>query len=174
MLGYIIAVTGYLFYFREELDHPSHRQIVENLYPNIEVRKLHNGFGYLYYPVFLLRRILFVAIPSIFFWRGGIQIMLLSFFNSLYLIWFAGIQPYNTRGMNRMSIFNLFGTMTLSYHMFIFTDFVIDSKTRFAMGYSFLVVMAIIAAVNLGLVGFNVSVKSIKMAKLTKIKKKKE
>ena len=83
--------------------------------------------------------------------------MLLSFFNSLYLIWFAGIQPYNSRELNRLSMFNLFGTMTLSYHMFIFTDFVIESNTRFVMGYSFLVVMGIIAVVNLGLVGFNLS-----------------
>lgn len=42
------------------------------------------------------------------------------------------------------------------------------------MGYSFLSVIGIMAALNFGIVGFNVGTKSIRVAQLTKIKKNNE
>jgi hypothetical protein len=60
--------------------------------------------------------------------------------------------------------------MILSYHLFLFTDFVIDSVTKFKLGYSFLSLLGAMAAVNLGLLLKNSITNKLKWRRLAKIK----
>jgi hypothetical protein len=48
-----------------------------------------------------------------------------------------------------MEYFNQGVTFVWSYHMYIFTDFVPDAETRFAMGYVLIAIVSICFIVNL-------------------------
>jgi hypothetical protein len=96
--------------------------------------------------------------------------MVLVFMNSIYLILFGGIMPYDSYEKNMVEIFNEVMQMILGYHMFLFTDFVIDSVTKFKLGYSFLFILGLMAAVNLGLLLKNGVTNKLKWRRLTKIR----
>lgn len=157
LLVYLGAVTTYLYYYRYELNLPKHRDRVEMLYPNIEVRTMMNDHGYLFYPMFIFRRIFFISVPSILPWKGGLQLQILCLSNSFYMMMFAGIQPYGMKILNRIQIFNECIFMVLSYHMMVFSDYVMDSEAQFTMGYSFLTIIGILSVANLGVIAYNVT-----------------
>jgi 4-amino-4-deoxy-L-arabinose transferase-like glycosyltransferase len=60
--------------------------------------------------------------------------------------------------------------MILSYHLFLFTDFVIDSVTKFKLGYSFLFMVGAMAAVNIGLLLKNAIINKLRWRRLAKVK----
>lgn len=51
LLVYLSVVTTYLYYYRYELNLPKHRDRVEALYPNVEVRTMMNDYGWITYPM---------------------------------------------------------------------------------------------------------------------------
>jgi 4-amino-4-deoxy-L-arabinose transferase-like glycosyltransferase len=60
--------------------------------------------------------------------------------------------------------------MILSYHLFLFTDFVIDSVTKFKLGYSFLFTVGAMAALNIGLLLKNAIINKLRWRRLAKVK----
>lgn len=66
LLSYQIFTTWYLHKYRYQLDQEKHKLVVKNFYSNVDIRVFKKPNGYLFYPMFLLRRNLFVAVPVIF------------------------------------------------------------------------------------------------------------
>ena len=67
MFGYPYISLFAVFYFESKLDTDKVRQRISNLYQQIDLS--HGRWGLAYYSIFLLRRIVFVAIPTfIYFW----------------------------------------------------------------------------------------------------------
>lgn len=61
MLGYPISTTCLLYYLRRRLNEPKISDRISNLYQDVFVDEMR---CLVYFPIFLLRRILFVAIPT--------------------------------------------------------------------------------------------------------------
>lgn len=97
-----------------------------------------------------------MAIPVMFIYYPSIQVMLLVFTNSLYMIFFVDVMPYDTKSQNILEVSNIILQMMLGYHMFVFSDFVSDYETRFELGTSFLILLSCMIAVNAGLLMYSI------------------
>ena len=87
-----------LLKFRIRLDEPAIRERIEKMYVNISMKKaMREPKTVLYYPVFMIRRLMFVLIPILFSNNviggnfhtqsyGSLQLYVLIFLSSLYII----------------------------------------------------------------------------------------
>lgn len=60
----------------------------------------------LYTPIFLLRRLIFIAIVFILKDFVGLQVMLLMLVNLLYLIYIVTVRPFKDNSTNKLEILN--------------------------------------------------------------------
>lgn len=104
------------------------------MYADVHVTR--NRFSILYQPIFLFRRITFVAIPCLLINFPALQLQIYTFMTSLYIIFLVNIDPHLDVVKKRIEIFNEFIILIISYHLFTFTNFVLDVDTQFQMGYS--------------------------------------
>ena len=70
---------------------------------------------------------------------------------SIFIIWHGQTEPHMTRFENRLMIINQALQMIVFYHLVIFSEFVIDPETKFTMGYSLLICLGILIALNIGI-----------------------
>jgi len=140
----------------EKLEEKSVQDRIGNLYSDLITRPDHQNknWNLSYYPIFLLRRVLFVGIPTFFFAWPWHQIQALIWSTSIYIIFYAGIKPHNSRGRSRIEIFNECMIMIGCYHLICFSEFNLSSLTQYQTGYSYVAVFAIVLLVNLGVMVF--------------------
>lgn len=104
--------------------------------------------GYLYEPVMMVIKLLFVLIPLCLPDQGNkIQILLLV--QSLFIIWYGNSEPHESRAEYRITMFNQAMLMLIYYHLLVFSDFVFDPSTKFKMGYTLLGFIGILISINL-------------------------
>ena len=118
-----------------------------------------NNWNLMYYPIFLFRRIMFVAIPTFLFRFSYFQIMILLFFSSIYLNYYSGTRPHLDKGRVKIEIFNEIMIMLMNYHMACFSEFNLSIEMQFLMGYSFIACIAIMVVVNLSAMGYRQVIK---------------
>ena len=71
--------------------------------------------------MFLLKRLIFVFIPTALYVIASMQIQLLVFMQSLYIIYYFKVEPYITRYQMRTTVFNEIITLIVYYHTFTFS-----------------------------------------------------
>jgi hypothetical protein len=125
-----------------------------NLYSDIRIRKDDPSIEWniAYYPTFLLRRIIFVAFPTFMWVFPYFQIQCLLMFTSVYIIFYAGTKPHNTKERTYIEIFNEILVMIACYHLVCFSEFNLSPVAQFNTGYSFIAVFAVAVIVNIGLI----------------------
>ena len=123
-----------------------------------------------YWPISLFRRIIFIAIPTLFFTYPFFQLQTLIFFSTIYIISYAGIRPHWDNRRTRLEIFNEVMIMFFNYHLLIFTDFCTNPRMQFAMGFSYCVFIGIVVLVNISFMISNTIEKSKRKNKLKKLK----
>ena len=94
-----------------------------------------------YWPIFLLRRILFATIPALLCTQPSLQLQLLCFMTTLYIKTIVSIRPQILSVDRRLETFNEIMIMFTCYHMFCFTYFVLDDHQQYLMGYSMIGVL---------------------------------
>ena len=144
------------------------RQMYEKLYSNISLKR--SKYSQLYYPIFMIRRFLFIIVPLSFQNKPGIQLSLLIFLSSLYIIWYIMLWPHNMRKLVYIELTNEVFFMILNYHMVAFTLFNPDLQTQFNMGWSYLLFMGLLILVNLTFVATNVISKARRKKYLLKLR----
>ena len=77
---------------RPQLYIPQVKRKIYNLYA--EVHLFRNPFNIYYYPIFMLRRIIFVILPTFLFNFTFLQIQLLIFLTSFYVMYYSGTKPH--------------------------------------------------------------------------------
>lgn len=123
------------------------RKRISNLYENIRVKEKRNAY-IAYFPIWLFRRAIFVAIPVTFFWCTTFQVQILMILNTIYMMFYSYQQPHWDPRRNKLEIFNEAIILILSYHMVTFSEFNINVDTNFIMGYSFIAFIMLMIAVN--------------------------
>ena len=109
--------------------HVNHNKIMNRSYKNkfeYMYKGIHNHrskYSKFYWPISLFRRIIFIAIPTLFYDYPFLQLMSLIFFCSTYIITYAGIRPHWDKKRTRLEIYNEVMIMFFNYHMVIFTDY---------------------------------------------------
>lgn len=135
---------------REQLAAPYVSKRISNLYLGIHIYR--DSINIWYYPVFMLRRVIFVAIPTVLVDWAFLQIQLLVFLSSLYVMFYAGLRPHEDPRRVRLEIFNECMLMLLNYHFVIFSNFNLDNESKYTMGKVYLVIVALTIFVNISLI----------------------
>ena len=94
-----------------------------------------------YWPIFLFRRILFATIPALLCLFPCLQLQLLCLMTTFYIEVIFSIRPQILGTDRRLETFNEIMTMLSCYHMFCYTNFVLDDHAQYIMGYSMMVVL---------------------------------
>ena len=138
------------------------------MYNGVDIKK--GLLARMYQPIVLSRRLLFVMVPYMVSRFPFAQIQFLVFLNFFFSMYYIGVRPHLggkrkllTESHNESMI------IFLTYHMFLFTDFVPMENVDFVydVGNSFVMVIAEILFVNIGLLVFD-------MANEQRLKKKKQ
>lgn len=81
------------------------------------------------------------------FW---VQLATQMFVSSAFIILVGWVQPFDSRLANRMEMFTECVTLGTLYLLLVFTDFVPLPETRYSMGFVFIALIMIFAAVHIG------------------------
>ena len=142
------AFSGLWLHFnRADLDEGLFRAKYETMYMNISLMR--SAWSILYHMAFCIRRFFFVMIPLFFLGKPYLQLQMLLFFNSLYVIWYAAEVPHNEKRITWVETANECLFMILVYHMLSFTAFAEDVDSQYTMGASYLVFLGIMILINL-------------------------
>lgn len=160
MFGYPFISVVTTVYYKKQLNTYKLRLRIANFYSNIELEK--GNWALAYYTIFLVRRILFVAIPVFLAGMPWFQVQLLVLMSSFYFIYYAGNMPHSIVQRNRVEILNEVIIMHMNYHMICFTEYNLSPENQFIMGYSFVACILLLVLGNLTLVITN-QVKAIQM-----------
>jgi hypothetical protein len=126
MFVYPVLSIFIVFYLKARLDQPEIYKRISNFYADIKLtRRMDSHLAY--YTIFLIRRIIFVSIPTFMYKYPFYQVQILIFLTSLYIIFYAGSKPHIYKSRRWIEVFNEVWVMMMNYHLIIFTDFVRDN-----------------------------------------------
>lgn len=103
----------------------------------------------LYYSMFLIRRLLFVAFPTFLYNFSVLPLQLLMLTQTFYVIYYQGIRPHSSTTRVRLEIFNEIMVMVALYHIICFSEFNMDVQMQYYSGYSYICVFGSVFVVNL-------------------------
>lgn len=97
--------------------------------------------------LFIIRRLLFVSL-AFFLPLTSIQIQVMNYINLFVFIYFGQIRPLENRKRNSLELFNEFIVLTLTVHLFCFSDMIESEDTKYLCGYSMIFLLALMMIVN--------------------------
>ena len=119
------------------------------LYENINYKE---KWYLLYNPIQLFRRLL-LAVSFVFFPRHPlIQLFLCIFSSVAFTMYVASGRLYFFKGLNRIEVTNEALNILVVYQFMLFTDFVSNPETRFAIGWSNIIVIGTLIFINMALI----------------------
>lgn len=103
----------------------------------------------LYYPMTMLRRTVFVAIPTFIPNAPWLQCQLVVGLSSFYLMWYLHVRPHNSKSRIRLETCNELLIMACVYHMMLFSKFVTNIYAQFYFGYSYIGIIGLMLVGNM-------------------------
>lgn len=173
LVGYFAGPLAYMAKHREVLDTPEVRARIGNWYAGIKVSgdgEGGNRWAFLFYPFFILKRLLFVMLPFIFMGLEAQQLQCLLLCDIFYLIFYLKLNPHIERTMRRMELVNECLQLVVYYHMVLFSSFDTNAAAKFEFGYSFLVCLMCIMLVNVGVAAYESVVSARRKSRRAKAK----
>lgn len=138
----------------ETLRDPSFEAVWGSLYEGISLK---NKWQLASNLVFMIRRAFFVFLCFNLDRFSGMQILMVKLLNLATLIYYGNIQPFQTRFMTRINLFNEFCISLVTWHLMLFSDFVPGQETQYQIGWSMIFTIVLNAIINLivvlGIVG---------------------
>ena len=153
LIIYLVIVSFVLVCNQDQLHQEQIKAICERLYPNVRLNT--TKWCLLYYPVFMLRRLLFVYIVIFFEGYGSVQITVLAFFSSLYIMWYGSILPHHQLKFAVIELSNECLLLCICYHLFTFTAFIPDLMMHQSMGISYILALASLISANISYILYN-------------------
>jgi len=123
--GYPLAAFLVLKVYRKDLNKPNIKAKVSGFYANIDLNR--NPENIFHYPVYLVRRFIFVHIAFVFngvYDYSYIAIQSLIVLNMLSCCYYFKYRPHIGHKKQGIEMFNEVIIVILSYHMLLFTDFI--------------------------------------------------
>jgi hypothetical protein len=149
-LAYIIVFPFFelacIYFFRNRLNDPAVKGKIGKMWGSADVKK--GWIAIVNRQVQLLRSMLFIIWPIIFWFSISHQIMFLISTNLVYLMYYGYVGPEG-KSSHIIEAFNQAMLVIASYNLICYTFFVLDAETRFRMGYSFVLTITIVLGVNI-------------------------
>lgn len=145
---------------------------IGNLIKGIKLSR--NKWAKYYYPIFMLRRLVFVMIVMFIPFDSCIQMQSLIFSSSLYIIWYVGVWPHLEKLEVYLEIFNEVLMQLIFYHLMVFSEFYVGEGRRslkLYASYSFVGLLGLIILINLLYVLIQMFWQIKKYLRLSKLKK---
>lgn len=173
LFGYPFAAWYAIVYNQNNLEEEETKKKMVNLYAEIRIRKddPDRDWNIAYYPTFLFRRIMFVAFPTFLWVFPYFQIQCLLMFTSLYILFYAGTRPHNSKERHYIEVFNEVLIMIACYHLVCFSEFNLSPLAQYNTGYSYVAVFAVAVLVNIGIIVSKQILNVRRMRKFKLIKK---
>ena len=146
LLGYPLICLVYLIKNREKLDQLEVRKKVDKMYTGLSL-----GTSYwtiLYYPIFIIRRLIVVIIPM-FITNISLQLIVLLAMALVYAGWYAYMQPHHSSRLVYIEIMNEIFFVCLIYSMFTFTFFNEVQNMRYEMGWVYMLLIGFFVLLNI-------------------------
>lgn len=106
----------------------------------------------LYNVLYMLRRLLLIAI-AVFFGESPVgQISIMVAHSFLMIVYLVRVKPFEYSQMNNVEIFNETCVLIASYHLFMFTNFTSDPAVQYQVGWSMIGLTVSCILANIGLV----------------------
>jgi hypothetical protein len=139
----------FLIMNREKLSKKEIKEKFESLYLNLR----RESKAQLIYPmIYLLRRVVFVLIPTYWTNYPFFQVQAINFINSLYFSFIGYFLPSQSHKTNKLELLNEFILQILFYHFFCFSEWETTSEIQYQIGQSFIAFTVILMVVNV--IGF--------------------
>jgi len=150
MLLIICPVLAGLFLYKSKtLNEVETKEKYQNLYQDAALYR--NDFAKYYSIAFALRRIAYISIPMMFA-EPMMQVIVFMFVHSLYLISYLAVKPHQDYKRTCVEAFNEMSLMVFMYHMAGWNGLIADPQASFDMGYSFIGVILVTLAINIGVI----------------------
>ena len=148
LIVFVVWATNFLHKKREKLELKEMKARFGYLFVDLHLKR---GFGTVFYtPIFFLRRLLFISIPTFFFpEKPWLQLQLLVFLSSLYLIWYYNVCPHAYSDRKIFETINEVMLLVCAYHLMLFSGYTHELFAQFLFGYSFILTMILIFMFNL-------------------------
>lgn len=111
----------------KRLSSPTFSAKFDSLYEGLDMG---SRYAMWYYSIFTVRRLIYGISAVALDKHPIVQIAILNVQSTLVIIYLTLVKPFEVSYMNKLEIFNEICILIVSYHMFIFTDFVPDVKIR--------------------------------------------
>lgn len=85
----------------------------------------------MYYPLFLLRRVIFVSIPTFLYLWPAHQIQLLIVLTSHYIVAYVHSQPHWDSKRVKVEVFNELMILLACYHIVCFSELNLDAMSKY-------------------------------------------
>ena len=121
-----------LFHRKEKLFTQEIRDRFDSLYQNVDVYKGPIAISFSLY--FCIRRLAFACVIGQVHWTIVYQILVLDIVSTLLLCYFVAARPMVDGINNVIQVFNESVVLICIQSMFLFTNYVGDSQTRYDMG----------------------------------------
>ena len=122
IMGLVPFMTAYVIRkYKKKLHHDHIRISISNLYNGIQVAK--GGKRVYYKAIFMMKRFMFVAIPSFLINEPAIQLQVLMAMNLAYLSGYMYEMPHFSGTRLGIEIVNEILTMIGLYHFMTFSNF---------------------------------------------------
>ena len=167
----VFAIYLFIWYNQWRLDDPAFQDKFGKLTQGIHLTRLYSNIYY--FPNFLVRRLIFIMIPIFTFNypTQGLQLWLLM--TVFYLIYFDGSTRFILRRDNVIYNINDFFGLVQIYHYMCFTDFNRDKMKQFELGFTMVISMALMMAINVGVMIWKSVTAGRRVKRLNAIKKHK-
>jgi hypothetical protein len=148
-----ISVIIFLYKNKHLMNTTRFKSKWENLYQDIHLTRSKSNVYF--FPLFIVRRVVFVLIPSVLNFYPWAQIQFAILVQQLYVIFYQNTRPHIMRLRLRLEIFNEMIVMACFYHNFLFTGYCSqntkgdDENFKFFMGYSYIGIIALCVIVNI-------------------------
>jgi hypothetical protein len=149
---------AYLFYVPKEKFKQMKFRKLEGIIYDDEV-KTSTDWEMAYFVFYLLRRIIYMATA---YWISSqsLQLIVILYLNILVTVYLGQVKPKVGRFFNRLEVSNEFLFQLISFHQFLFTQFVPDVLQKFEFGWSWMSMVTLLVAFNLAII-FYVSFKNL-------------
>jgi hypothetical protein len=161
LLGMPLFIVGFYMCHTKDLEDKEFRERYGDIYDGLVLSKKPNKrFTALFYPFwFVMRRLIFSLIMILldtYFWYQILIVMVCSIINICYLCKF---KPFEDRKILKLEIMNEVTNIILLYHLMMFTDWVPEAETRYAIGWSFIFVISANILVHFSLLVYDTAKK---------------
>ena len=114
-----------------------------------EVTFTRNRMGKFYVPMYLTRQFLFILMTALLVNHPCFQIQFLLILHPFFITWYLTWKPHNTRKRRIVEFFNDWFIQMGTYHMILFSNFVLNPRVQFYCGYSFFIWVLIMIVFNI-------------------------